>query len=401
MKKDTLPYSRSLFFFSLVNPCLIALAIMFSFNLALTENYLHAFTFSFLSLIPMLAVKTISERTERKIIRFPAALLFILLSFLVPGEVMRPSWIIMLTIFSFVFVFCPHIEGFTMMSEAHIWDIVPLFAAYILSQILNNRIMIASDTILILTFILEYMLARNMKGVRKEVMSRDCSVSRSGIIRENRKVIVLFVSVYLVLCVIIPVAVNLLSKNRAESAVTYTFGESAEEEREVKTPVERKEIRLSKKTEEIDYSPLGNILLYLFLSVVAGGVILSVVAVGYRLFSAVNSGRKRKSTVLPDETVLESGITETGKEKKKDVIESKFLSPEWRIRRLYRSLVLSKKKDRSRLRTMTTGEIGKYDDISAEVTDIYNRTRYTEENVGKESVRRMQLLVRENKKCSK
>ena len=130
-------------------------------------------------------------------------------------------------------------------------------------------------------------------------------------------------------------------------------------------------------------------------------MILAVGAVFYRLFSVVNSSGKRKSTVLPDETILESDITETGKEKKKVKDDPKFLSPEWRIRRLYTGLVLSKEEDRAKLRIMTTGEIEKRDDILSEVTDIYNRTRYADENGGKENVRRMQKLVKENKKSSK
>ena len=401
MKNESAPYSKVLAFFSFLNPSLIALALMFSFNLPLTENRLHAFLFSFLSLVPMLIVKTVSEKTDKKVIRFSVALALILLSLSVPGEVMKPTWIIMLAVFSSVFVFCPHIEGRTMMSEAHIWDIIPLFAAYILSQILNNPVMITADTLLVLTFILEYMLTRNMKGVMIEVKSRECRVSRDGIIMENRKIIIIFIAVYLILCVLIPVAASLLSKDREESSVTYTFGEEEKGEKEEKTPVEAKETRLSEKTGTIDFSPLENILLYLFLALVGSGILLALVAVFYRLFSVVGSGKKRKSSVLPDETIFESDITETGKEKKKETDEPKLLSPEWRIRRIYRGLVLSKENDRTRLRTMTTGEIGKEDGISDEVTDIYNRTRYTEENVGKESVRRMQMLVKENKKCSK
>lgn len=401
MKKEDAPYSRTLGFFSILNPSLFALCLMFSFNLPLTQNYLRAFLFCFLSLVPMLVIKIVSEKTDRKIIRYAVSLALILLSLAVPGEVMRPSWIIMLTIFSFVFVFCPHIEGRTMMSEAHIWDIIPLFASYILSQILNNTIMITADTLLILTFILEYMLTRNMKGVMIEVKSRECRVSRTGIIRENRKIVIFFIAVYLVLCVLVPVAVNLLSNDREESTVSYTFGEAEEGEEEVKTPIEAKEIRLSKKSDVIDFSPLGNILLYLFLALIAGGIILSVIAVLMRLFSVVNTGKKRRSSALSDETILESDITDTRKEKVKEKDNQVFLSPRWRIRHLYRAFVLSKEDSRAKLRTMTTGEIGSVDDIPGELTEIYNRTRYTEESVGKESVRRMQILVKENKKSSK
>lgn len=401
MKNVRIPYSRALYLFGLFNPSILALALMFSFNLAFPETYAHAFFFSFLSLVPMLTVKIISERTDNKIIRSAAALVLILLSLLVPGEVMRPSWMIMLTVFSFVFVFCPHIEGRTMMTKAHIWDIVPLLAAYILSQILQDTVMISAVTLLILTFILEYMLEKNMEGVKKEVMSRECRVNRDGIIKANRRVIILFIAVYLALCILIPMTVKLLTREREETGIEYTFGEETEREtEEEKTPVERKEIRLSKKADTIDFTPLGTLLLYLFLAVVGAGIILSVVALFYRLFSAVNSGRKRRSRLLSDETITESDIVDVKTEKDRET-KPGYFTPEGRIRRLYRGLVLSREDDREKLRTMTTGEIGRNASINSSVTELYERTRYTASGADRESVKRMQALVRENKKSSK
>lgn len=401
MKNTRIPYSRALYFTGLLNPSITALALMFSFNLAFPVTYAHAFVFSFLSLVPMLTVKIVSEKTDNKLVRSAVALLLILLSLLVPGEVMRPSWMIMLTVFSFVFVFCPHIEGRTMMTKAHIWDIVPLLAAYILSQILSNSVMISAVTLLILTFILEYMLEKNMEGVRKEVMSRECRVNRDGIIRANRRVIILFIAVYLALCILIPMTVKLLTKERAETGIEYTFGEETESEKEEeKAPAGRKEIRLSKKADTIDFTPLGTLLLCLFLALVGAGVILSVVALFYRLFSAVNSGDKRRSRLSPDETITESDIVDVKEEKEREVRPGYF-TPEGRIRRLYRGLVLSREDDRGKLRTMTTGEIGRDASIMSDVTGIYERTRYTAAGADRESVRRMQSLVRENKKSSK
>ncbi len=401
MKNTRIPYSRVLYLTGLLNPSILALALMFSFNLAFPETYVHAFAFSFLSLVPMLTVKIISETTDNKIIRSAVALVLILLSLLVPGEVTRPSWMIMLTVFSFVFVFCPHIEGRTMMTKAHIWDIVPLLAAYILSQILSDTVMISAVTLLILTFILEYMLEKNMEGVKKEVMSRECRVNRDGIIKANRRVIILFIAVYLALCILIPVTVKLLTKEREETGIEYTFGEETEREKEEeKTPVVRKEIRLSKKADTIDFTPLGTLLLYLFLAVVGAGIILSVVALFYRLFSAVNSGQKRRSRLTPDETITESDIVEVKEEKERE-LRPGYFTPEGRVRRLYRGLVLSREDDRAKLRTMTTGEIGRDASIMSTVTELYDRTRYTAAGADRESVRRMQALVRENKKSSK
>lgn len=401
MKNVRIPYSRALYLTGLLNPSILALALMFSFNLAFPETYAHAFFFSFLSLVPMLTVKIISERTDNKIIRSATALVLILLSLLVPGEVMRPSWMIMLTVFSFVFVFCPHIEGRTMMTKAHIWDIVPLLAAYILSQILQDTVMISAVTLLILTFILEYMLEKNMEGVKKEVMSRECRVNRDGIIKANRRVIILFIAVYLALCILIPMTVKLLTREREETGIEYTFGEETEREtEEEKTPVERKEIRLSKKADTIDFTPLGTLLLYLFLAVVGAGIILSVVALFYRLFSAVNSGRKRRSRLLSDETITESDIIDVKTDKDRET-KPGYFTPEGRIRRLYRGLVLSREDDREKLRTMTTGEIGRNASINSSVTELYERTRYTASGADRESVKRMQALVRENKKSSK
>lgn len=400
MNKTHLPYSRTLYAMGLVNPSLMSLSLMLSFNLAFPETYGYAFLFSFLSLLPMLAVKVISERTEKKTVRCVSALLFTALSFLVPGEVMRPSWIIMLTLFSFVFVFCPHIEGRTMMTKAHIWDIIPLFGFYILSQILSSTVMITASTLLILTFILEFMLEKNMEGVRKEVMSRECRVGSDGMIRANRRVIILFTALYLALCVLIPVGVKLLSRERKETTVEYTFGLEKESATEEKTPLERKEIRLSKKSERVDFTPLGTLLLYLFLALVASGIILFFVAVFYRLFSSINSGRRRTDTLRPDDGITESDIVEEVKKKERDE-KPGYFSPEGRIRRLYRGLVLSRVDDRGRLNAMTSGEIGKDATVEEDVTELYERTRYSEEKMDRESVRLMQILIRENKKSSK
>ncbi len=402
MKKNRIPYSRALYLMGLLNPSILALAVMFSFNLSFPVTYTHAFVFSFLSLLPMLTVKVVSERTENKLLRIVTALLMIALSFLVPGEVMRPSWIIMLTIFSFVFVFCPHIEGYTMMTKARIWDIVPLLAAYILSQIQSNSVLISSVTILILTFILEYMLEKNMEGVQKEVMSRECRVNRDGIIRANRRSIILFGAVYLSLCLLIPVTVELLSVEREETRVEYTFGENEEKEtKDEKTPVERKEIRLSGKADAIDFTPLGTLLLYLFLSLVGATVILTLVALFYRLFSAVNSKRKKRSRLSPDESITESDIVVEEKKEREREKRAGYFTPEGRIRRIYRALVLSKEDERTKLRTMTTGEIGRDASISSGVTELYEQVRYSSSPADRESVKRMQILVRENKKSSK
>ena len=394
MNRQGLPYEKSLYTIGCVNIALMALTITLTLSLLYPDSVTAAFMYSFLSLIPLMTVKVVCERTEKKTVRLLVAIPLILLSLLVPDPVSSWSWIIMLTIFSFVFVFAPHIDGRVLMSRPHIWDLIPLLFMHAIAQITARTPMIISSILMILTFILCFMLEKNMRGVALEIKSREGAVNREGILRENRRVLILFIVIYLILSVLIPVTFSLLSKDREETTQYYEYGEYEGKDEEVKTEVKAKDIRLTKKTEAIDYSSIGSILMYIFLFLLASAVVLGIYSIFYRLFSILNTEKRKRSTLSRDIKVTEEAVVAEKKEKKRKTSDPSFFTPSGRLRRLYRKAVLSRTKERGKLSAMTTGEIERSLSIPDSVTAIYDRTRYTETVPTKDEIRRMQEDLR-------
>ena len=394
MNKQGLPYEKPLYTIGCVNIALMSLTITLTLSLLYPESVTSAFIYSFLSLIPLMAVKVVCERTEKKTIRLLTAVPLILLSLLVPDEVSSWSWIIMLTLFSFVFVFAPHIDGRVLMSKPHIWDLIPLLFMHAIAQITARTPMIISSILMILTFILCFMMEKNMRGVVLEIKSREGAVSREGILRENRRVLILFIVIYLILSVLIPAAFSLLSKESEETAQYYEFGDYEREDEEVKTEVKAKDIRLTKKTEAIDYSGAGSVLMYIFLFLLATAVVLGIYSIFYRLFSILNTEKRKRNTLSEDIKVTEETVVAEKKEKRMKTSDPSFFTPSGRLRRLYRKAVLSRTKEREKLSSMTTGEIERSLSLTDSVTALYDRTRYTETVPTKDEIRKMQEDLR-------
>ncbi len=395
MNRQRLPYGKSLYAAGCVNIALMSLTVTLTLSLLYPESVTAAFIYSFLSLLPLMAVKVICEGTRKKSIRLLSAVPLILLSLLVPDEVSRWSWVIMLTAFSFVFVFAPHIDGRVLMSRPHIWDLIPLLLMHAVAQITARTPMIIASILMILTFILCFMLEKNMRGVALEIKSREGEVNREGILRENRRVLLLFIVIYLILSFLIPAACTLLSSGREESSQYYEFGKMNSEDEEIKTEVKAKDIRLTKKAEAIDYSSFGSALMYLFLFLLASAAVLGIYSIFYRLFSIINTEKRKKSTMKPDITVTEEAVEKEKKERRRKTPEPSFFTPSGRLRRLYRKAVLSRCREREKLTVMTSGEIEKSLSIPSSVTAIYDRTRYTEKVPTKDEIRKMQEDLRQ------
>lgn len=398
MEKVKAPYSNALYIIGILNVYLSSFFIPLTLSLIFSPlSHFVIFIYSSLFLLNIPFLKIVCEKVKKKWIRILIVLLSFLFLFFIKEEVLRSSLLITYIIYGFLFVFLPQKEGSVVLSRPYIYLLVLYLLMYAFSQIANNTYLEVATLFITLSFLLLFLLDKNMRGVREKVRSREYKVSREGIMRANRKVILIYLLSFVLLSFLLP-SLMLLKGEREESIVSYDFWlREAEEER--KEEVSIKEKGISRSEEPFNLERIGNFLLYLFLFGLLIAIFLILYSI-FRLLFSIEKSEKNDTEESREEFFISE--VETKKEIKKRKEERiSFLSPEWRIRRMFKKYILSRSEGR-KLDNYNVEELATLFSSPDELKEIYRRTRYSNKKTEKDEVKVFSEIVKkENKKSSK
>lgn len=398
MEKVKAPYSNSLYIIGILNVYLSSFFIPLTLSLIFSPlSPFLIFINSFLFLLNIPFLKIVCEKVEKKWIRIIVVLISFLLLFLIKEEVLRTSLLITYVIYGFLFIFLPQKEGSVVLSRPYIYLLVLYLLMYAFSQIANNAYLEIATLFITLSFLLLFLLDKNMRGVREKIRSREYKVSRDGIMRANRKVILIYLLVFVLLSILLP-SVMLLKEERKESEVSYDFW-LRETEEEIYKEVVIKEKGKSRNATPFELERIGNFLVYFFLFALVVALAVIVYSVFRLLFSIEKSERSDTEEKREEFFISEVEIKKEIKKKKEERVS--FLSPEWRIRRMFKKYILSRSEGK-KIDNYNVEELTVLFSSPEELKEIYRETRYSNKKTEKDEVKVFsEIIKRENKKSSK
>lgn len=398
MEKVKAPYSNSLYIIGILNVYLSSFFIPLTLSLIFSPlSPFLIFINSFLFLLNIPFLKIVCEKVEKKWIRIIVVLISFLLLFLIKEEVLRTSLLITYVIYGFLFIFLPQKECSVVLSRPYIYLLVLYLLMYAFSQIANNAYLEIATLFITLSFLLLFLLDKNMRGVREKIRSREYKVSRDGIMRANRKVILIYLLVFVLLSILLP-SVMLLKEERKESEVSYDFW-LRETEEEIYKEVVIKEKGKSRNATPFELERIGNFLVYFFLFALVVALAVIVYSVFRLLFSIEKSERSDTEEKREEFFISEVEIKKEIKKKKEERVS--FLSPEWRIRRMFKKYILSRSEGK-KIDNYNVEELTVLFSSPEELKEIYRETRYSNKKTEKDEVKVFsEIIKRENKKSSK
>lgn len=398
MEKVKAPYSNALYIIGILNVYISSFFIPLTLSLIfspLSPYFVFIYSSIFLLNIPFL--KIVCEKTKKKGIRIVIVLLSFLLLFFIKEEVLRTSLLITYIIYGFLFVFLPQKEGSVVLSRPYIYLLILYLLMYAFSQIANNTYLEVATLFITLSFLLLFLLDKNMRGVREKIRSREYKVSREGIMRANRRVIIIYLLSFVLLSFLLP-SLTLLKGEREESEVSYDFY-LRETEEEIYEEVSVKEKGISRNTEPFNLEGIGRVLLCLFLFALLVALSLILYSI-FRLLFSIEKSEKNDIEEKREEFFISEVETKKDVKKKKEK-EVSFLSPAWRIRRMYKKYILSKREGK-KIDNYNVEELATLFSSPEDLNEIYRRTRYSNKKIEKDDVRLFSEIVKkENKKSSK
>lgn len=329
------------------------------------------------------------------------ALLSVLSTF---GSVVKVAWTFAYLVFFIPAFFAPRPDGRVLMAKPRIWHVLPFLVDYAIGVAFDNINLRIAGFLLIYIFLIITVLDANITGCMRRIRNASGEVEVDGIVKENRRTLTVFVIVFIVLSLLIPIAFNYLSRSTEGSPVVYEFqGNVGEEEDEVKLPLPPLGGAVSRETKAFDLAWLGTFLLWLFVASLALALIFVLAVLVMRVMDI--DGRKRRHRDEFGSSFTVESVTEEKRDEKRERLS--LFSLEHRIRRRYISLVKAMKGKES-VFSMTPGEVEEalfpHSLSSGKVTDIYQRVRYSESVVTRKDEEEMKkecAAVRRDKKSSK
>ncbi|MGN1190211.1 MAG: hypothetical protein ACI4SL_07445 [Candidatus Ornithospirochaeta sp.] len=401
MNKEIKGYTYALSVMGIINASLIVLSLnaIIVLNFPEYSGAWHIWnTFGLLvPLIPlMIATEKKGEKKGWKVILLAFTLLSV---FMAQGNVAKTGWAISLLIFMLPALFAPRPGGKLLMTRPYVWHGSVFLISYGIGQISGSVSLMRLEVVVIYIFFVIWVLTININGCLKKIRGERGDVEVDSILRENRRGIIFFIILFTLLSLLLPFVIDNIKGEREETSVVYEWGEETEEEDEDSfyQPVV-KDKGISKENEAFDLSLIGNILMWLFIAAVVGFLILEIAVVIMKIKDIDGRKEKHRDQFAEDFTI--EAIMETEKQKKRKV--KIFLSPEEKIRRLYKRTVEKKSKG-DNLSVLSTKEI--HEEIlsfdSYEFSSVYEDVRYSEKEAKSEDYEKMKASLEKQKKSSK
>lgn len=274
-----------------------------------------------------------------------------------------------------------------------LWLLVPVLT-YAVGQVLQVPLLSRLAIVLSALLTLNYFLYLNQTRLLQDIcMSTKAEVSVTGLIRQNRKVVAIFLLAGVLVLTAIPFLLRAAPPETEDSRKGYIEAEATEPP---PTPYFPKEYTKDPggKPLHLDFLtsiPVG-IAIFVF---VAFGVFV-IGGIGYLLYMLISSIDRRNKRTIPE---IEDGMEFERIRPESAAREREHLTGyERKIRRRYEKLIRSRAPEKAALAAMTPTELEQTAHVTGDGADtiheIYSRTRYSPDPATKERYTAFQEAVR-------
>ena len=399
MKKEIKRYAFFLSLLGIINVSLIVLSI----NAVIVMNFPEYSGIEHLwniygVLIPLVPLTVLNEgKGEKRGWKILLLSLAVFSVFLSKGNVARTGWGLSLSMFMIPSLFGPRPDGKPLMIKPHIWQGLVYLISYGIGQINGNQELISLEIVVIYIFFVIWVLSININGTMKRIRDEKGEVEVDSILKENRKRILLFIVLFSLLSLLLPFILENIKGERVVSDVVYEWGEEKEEENIYIERYER-EKGTSGKAKALDFSPLGNLLMWTFILMVIGFLVMELYALMTRI-KGIDGRKVRHKDQFDEDFTMEALMDREERTKRSFRL---FPGYEEKIRSLYRKNVERRAKGEE-LSSLSTEEIEarilSFDNY--EFSSIYEDIRYSQKKPGREDYERMKRTLGRQKKSSK
>lgn len=355
----------------------VTLALLFK-----EDDPFYRLTWAVGAVIPVQLIRFLSERIKRLWLRALSCLGVVGLSVLVTWN--DYHWVYYAIACLPILIsglFLPRPNGKLIFTRPNIVAVLGTVIPYAIGQVtqvpLLSRIAIALSALTTLNFLLHLNQSRLLMDIR---MSVHAEVSVTGLIRQNRKAVAVFVLVGVLVIAAIPFLLKARPPETEDTREAYIAEETPEP---TPTPFFPKQYTLTRDDRPINLEFLPYLVAGFALSA------LAVVAVGfvYLIYMLITSIDRRKKHALPevdDPLTVERLEPEPGRREKE-----RLTGYEKKIRRHYEKLIKSRTPKEARLNVLTPTELEERARIRGEgaetIHEVYRKTRYSGEPATKES----------------
>lgn len=397
------PYEKTLYIIETANCGLLLLTLTVALTFSFQEGsgiipLWNAYGF----MVPFVLIKYIAEKYGRKNKgRLVTILLSIISIFLAYGNVAKVAWGAGLFIFLIAALYLPRPDGKILMTKPQIWHFVPFPFLYAIGSITSSFEIIISSVLFALLSLLLFLMDRNMNGCRKRIRESSGDVESRSILRENRRLLTLYILLFLLLAAVALPLIASMDREKEESPVSFDYYGFKNEQIKKEHSLEEKEIVISKEGRKLNLGNYGQVLLWGFAIIIA--IALFLILYAFISFLLSIDDEKKKHKEKEDVQFFSEKIVE--KQTIKNSSPKRF-SPEGKVRRMYKKLVLKEAKGEN-LKGKTVGDIENnilLNDSSKKIGEIYNTVRYSSLECKDFDVVEMKKSINEynkNKKSSK
>lgn len=342
------------------------------------------------TVIPVQLVRYICQRVEKKKLRPPLCAVVVALTMLLTRN--DHHWVYYLVTLIPVLIFgliVPWHRGKMILTLVSIPSVFAALPPYLIGKALSIELISSLSVVLAALLTLNFFVHVNLTRLFQDIrFSRKTEISLAGIVRNNRRVIIVYALIGALLIAAVPL---LLQKEQ--------------------TPIPRQLVELEEEPETVpateppsrDYRPSKNVekhdSMFVFDSFATVLAVVGILGLGVLIFLSVkyllDHIDRRGKLPIPE---LEDGLQVERLEKSGEYRQKEKLSGwEKKIRRRYEKLILARTPGSKRLNSLTPAELEAVAGISrqpenAELHEIYEQARYSAEPPTREDYHRFKTL---------
>ena len=273
--------------------------------------------------------------------------------------------------------------------------LIPNFLIYVLGKVLQKPMLCSVSAVLAALITLNYFLYMNqtrlLDNIGTAVIALKATVSVSGLIRQNRKVVAGFLLAAILLIASVPILIGILGTEKTVEPREETVSVALPSPTPTPEPEGMKDYRKSEQAEPINAEFLLSLpyalAFFIMLGFAAGFVAFIFVIISYII------GQKDGPLDVEDGMTIERLKLEDASNGKE-----RLSGYEKKIRRGYEKLIKHRAHEKAKLAVMTPTELEKAADVSGDgadtIHDVYMRTRYSGEPATKEGYAAFKEAVR-------
>lgn len=342
-------------------------------------------------IVPVTAIRLICDRIAKKSRRFLASTAIVALSLIIcQSAISRIAYLLCGVIAVVICCFVNRPDGKPLLTVPKFYHAPLVPVVYAFGAIVNDDRLKISAYVVALLFAIIYILHRNTTRLLSALRENrgESRVSAEGILRQNRRMIAVFLILLAVGLLLIPLIIsNLPDYSGAESIIEPHYSTPIEETSDEPISGIDGETLLP-QGEPINFKPFESALLALFIFSIVGALVM----VAYAIISALrNVGNDKAKHAEPNEnTLVIESLSPESEPKKRE--SPKADSWQKRIRKKYAKTIKSSGGEISNAMTPTELESAVSlppTENTAQLHDIYEQARYSAHDMGKDDYKKI------------